>query len=188
MLPPNMFQSTSVFAIASAVVTGVGQALGTGLVNQGVPGRILVTNGEIAADACDCGQLAVMVTRVYMSKQFASDAGGLPKIANCPYPVVVADYTMQLHRCVVGPTDNNVLPAPDPVVMTSEAQGFFEDQYIMQSNTNCILLNLREGSPNQIYDYQVYESVPLGPQGDCGGIQLNFRVGWLNQCGCGGGP
>ena len=180
MKPMIMYQDVSEISVATAVVTGIGAALAASA--NGVPGRQLVTQGQIAWDGCDCsGQLALTINRTYPSRGFPTDSSNIK--TNCNEAVVIASMSIQLVRCYPGPDQNGNPPTPQ--ALTDATTRSLQDKFIVRSTLKCILDSMYKASQQVIADYIVLDQTPLGPQGNCTGWQTNFLVGWTGGCGCG---
>lgn len=181
MFPPSMYSVVSIANMLSAVLTGNAIALAS--TSRGAVNRQLITIGEPVWDECDCGTLIASLNSVYPSEAFPASAVDR-RVANCERGHIVADCSLHLVRCMITVTED--AQAPDPVKMTSEGLAVFEDEYFLRQTTFCILNGLYQLAPGPatVSDFIVNDSVPLGPQGACGGIRLNFKVGFGRACEC----
>jgi hypothetical protein len=172
----SLFNSRVVFDTAAAIVTGVGVALGSGA--NGTPERIGVVPGsEIAWDACDCGQLAIVIPRRYASNSFPTEAS---VVRNCENALVVAQLTLGLQRCAPNPSENG--DPPKMATLQNAAMNQEEDVFIVRSTTQCILEHLQDVSDVASFTLTTQDSV--GPQGGCYGTELTIFVGFYVNCGC----
>ncbi len=181
MYPPNMYTVTSISNMMSVVLTGNAIALAAS--SRGAVDRQLITIGEPVWDECDCGTLIAALNSVYPSEAFPVSAVDR-RVANCERGHIVADCSLHLVRCMLTVTED--AQAPSARGMTTQGLAVFEDEYFLRQTTTCILNGMYKlpPGPASITDYIINDALPLGPQGACGGIKLNFKVGFGRNCEC----
>lgn len=146
----------------------------------GLPERICVpVPGQIADDACDCGQLALTVNRTYGSRGFPIEGGDVPE-ADCGQPYIVADITVSIKRCAPNPDDNG--NPPTCADLAEAARILEEDRYVVRHAVVCCLKTMRD--QDQIAEFQVGTQPTVGPEGGCVGSELALLVGFIGPC-CG---
>lgn len=165
-----------VLNVTSNLVTGIANAL---IANGSPVGRSLVTEGEIVWDNCDCGQLALAIVRSFMSTSVTNEQRPL---TNCQSSIFGVDAQIQYVRCVPNP-DNSGNP-PSALALTDSARLAEIDKFIIRDTALCLLNQYRNDTPATLYDFSVYEQLPLGASGGCGGSQLNVRLAWIDCFGC----
>lgn len=171
--------ASSVGNIAVQLVENVATALvGT---SSGRPGRACFMPGtEVAWDDCECGQLALVITQSLPSRRFPQAA--IDQWTPCHDLIMVFDMQLSLVRCVPGPGTNG--EAPTCTALSAAAIVQEEDRYVMWAALNCFLRSLSDSSPKIISDYIINDAPTLGPQGSCGGIQINFKLSQYIPCEC----
>lgn len=165
-----------------SVVTGIGECVRVELATTpaGEPDRVcLSVPGQIAWDACDCGQLALSVGQVYGSVVFPTPADGGSESA-CGTPLVVAPITVSITRCVPGPDDLGNPPSCDELL--AAALILEQDRYAVRRAVACCLRDMLD---SQVIDYTVGASVTVGPEGLCAGSDTAVLVAFTN-CDCPG--
>jgi hypothetical protein len=169
----GQYTKTAILEVAGIIVSGCAAALATQS-SGGVVNRSLVTMGEVAWDNCQCGQLALTITRIYLSQTFPQDASR--QQTRCPTGYVVADCSLSIVRCVPGP-DLNGNP-PDAAALTTAAGIELQDAFVTWGMTECILMSLYSSTPYGIMEYVMLDQTSLGPLGSCAGTALNFKIGF----------
>jgi hypothetical protein len=163
------------------VVTGVGQAVRDELITSGggdVNRVCLAVPGEIAWDACECGQLAQSITATTPSIIFPTPATD-QRVTACGPALVVVNVILSVTRCVTVMTPNSAQsPACD--VLLGEALTLERDRYAVARGVTCYLRQLKENFV--ITDYAVGGTTSVGPAGGCAGVQLTYQFGVLNVC------
>jgi hypothetical protein len=176
--PPITWQGsstviTTVLSAASAALTGSGGPV--------IERTTLAPGAEAAWDACDCGQLALVVRRRYPSRSFPGDASDVV-VGNCASVLVVFDCALSLVRCVPGADENG---DPPKVADLNAAVAVQEsDAFVLWQSVTCTLTALRDSSPQRVSDFIVNDVTSLGPQGMCGGVELHFKFGLYVPCEC----
>jgi hypothetical protein len=173
----------AVLSTLAPIVTGIGSAVAAALADtpDGTPERVcLLVPGDIAADGCDCGQLALTIQRRYGSYTFPAEATTDEAAAECPPPVLVGVVTLTLFRCVPSPDDQGNPPSCD--ALQDAAVGQDVDIATIRRTLACHLANL--ATQEQILHYTVGATVSNGPSGGCGGSDTTITIG-IPNCGCG---
>jgi hypothetical protein len=149
----------------------------------GLPERVCVVPGAIAWDDCQCGQLAVTVTRLYPSNRFPQELSGqgsdVP--SRCGAALLGVDLTVQVVRCAPSPTDAD--PAVACAALEATAQMVLDDAYWTRVGVVCCLRDLEDETT--ITDWLVRAQTPAGPQGGCVGSDLAVTVAVPYDCPCG---
>lgn len=159
------------FDVASILVSGIYDAL-VGTIG-GQPNRACVVPGAIAWDQCDCGQLAVSVSRWFYSENFPIDTGPGTQSTPCMMPYLVGELTIQLIRCMPSPENRDLFVTCSR--LRAAAQMLIEDAFVVLETTRSILCELR--SDDIIIDFTFGEETSIGPEGGCGGVELRALVG-----------
>lgn len=174
--------AVSLFSDIIVVVTGAAQAVrdeiiqnGCGDVNRFCP----LVPGEIAADECDCGQLAQTITEIYPSNAFPTPATDTRQTA-CGPQMSVVSVSLSLLRCVPGPQDSGAPPTCDSLLAAAVVMEC--DREAARLAIACYLRNLRE--TYQIHEFAIGSATSVGPDGGCAGIQLPYQFAISNIC-CG---
>lgn len=165
-------------------VTGIGAAILEALEDTpaGVPGGFracLLVPGAIAADGCDCGQLALSITRIFPSTTFPVEAILDQAAAGCPPPILAAVVTVSLFRCA--PTVDDDLNPPSCDALLATAVTWDADVAAIRRALACHLADL--ASQDRILGYVIGPTVPVGPEGACLGADTTITIG-INNCGC----
>ena len=163
---------------AAAIVTGVGQCIVEELEatpqSGGVPTNMrlcLLVPGNVAWDGCDCGQLALTIMRQYPTQSFPIDASDIPLIGNCgPFGQVV-EVLVSLMRCVPGLDQAGKPPKCDKLLSAALVQQ--GDAFAVRNGVLCCLRELKR--TYTIQKYTVGAATFVGPEGNCGGVELIFR-------------
>lgn len=181
-----MIGNTRICDVASVLVTGVGAAIDAAQVPDDALQRKLFQFGEVAWDNCQCGLLAITVNRVYTSRGFPTDTSQ-EKRGNCNVGYRVVDASLLIVRCVPveGDDSNNALVTPPKVTdVETTTRRTFVDENVAWSTLSCMLDAMYNAAPQQIAEWVVNDSIPLGPQGACGGVQINFKYAFMRDCAC----
>lgn len=168
--------------LAYTVVTGIGEYVSNELVNSigGKPERIvLATPGSIAWDSCDCGQFIQTINSVVGSRAFPTPATDQP-IENCGHPLVVVSVTTSLVRCIPGIDQNGNAPRPD--VLLDAALILESDRLVLRRALECVLHDL--AMSYRITNYTLGVAQSVGPEGQCGGVEVGYSFGVNNNTGC----
>jgi len=164
------------------VITGVGECVRAELAATaaGAPDRVcLSVPGAIAWDACDCGQLALTVNRIYGSQTFPVAADGFANEQSCGLPLAVADVTISMVRCVPGPDDQGNPPSCDELL--AAAQTWHADVYAVRRGAACCLRSMV--AANQVTEWTMAGTTAVGPEGLCAGSATQLFIG-LDACMC----
>lgn len=186
MMPPNMMTTTVICDTASMLVTGVTAALNAANDATHQIQRSFYQLGDIAWDNCDCGMLALSLGRMYISRDFPNDTSK-QKVGNCATNHMVQECRLMVVRCfpIEGDNANNALVTPPtPADLQAATRLTIADGVLAWQTLDCTLNSLFNASPARISEYLVQDWDALGPQGGCGGISINFSMGWFRDCGC----
>jgi hypothetical protein len=141
--------------------------------------HVIFTPGAMPADDwCQCGQLDAWVARSYRTRTFPNDDAAV--VTNCSDFKIVFDCRIRLVRCLPG-ADHNGNP-PSDAAQTQAAVLQSQDAWVVWGTLSCILEELAEVNVSLIADWQVYDQVPVGPLGECGGTETSFRFSLIPQC------
>lgn len=161
---------------AAVIVTGVGQCILDELESMpesgGVPSNMrvcLLVPGNIAWDACECGQLAQSIQLDYHSVRFPVDSSQ-EQIESCAQPIAY-QVVASLLRCVPGMTGNPPRP-PTCAKLLDAALVLEADAFALRNAVECCLLSLRD--TYVITDFRVGQVVRVGPDGNCAGAELTY--------------
>lgn len=142
--------------------------------------RVCPVPGDIAWDDCECGQLVISENRRYGSRAFALETPDYD--AECGEPVLTVDFTISITRCLPGPDDNGNPPSCE--ALSTAAHQLMRDKRVLRSAVMCCLTNLYDLHTSPLLGFIIQAQESIGPQGMCGGSELNFLVGFPNGCGC----
>lgn len=165
-------------------VTGIGNAILLALADtpNGVPEGFracLLVPGAIAADGCDCGQLALSITRIFPSTTFPTEATVDEASAGCGPPILAANITVSLFRCAPGPAEDFTPPSCDALL--ASAVTWDADVAAIRRALACHLAEL--AATDRILGYVIGDTSPVGPEGSCLGADTAITIG-VNNCGC----
>lgn len=141
--------------------------------------RVCVVPGEIAWDACDCGQLTINNPSQFSSNNFPAPIPGGDQ-TQCGAPVIASTFTITALRCSPSP-DKNGHP-PTCAALSNAAELLYQDKYYMRAAVICCLANLQRTHVLEMYT--VGSITEVGPRGGCVGAELSFTVGLINDCPC----
>lgn len=163
---------------ASVIVTGVGQCIVEELQatpeSGGVPTNMrlcLLVPGNVAWDGCDCGQLALTIQSIYPTQTFPIDASDVALNGNCGPFAQVVEVLVSLTRCVPGP-DRDGRP-PSCAKLRAAALVQQADAFAVRNAVACCLRELKR--TQRIQKYTVGRANFVGPEGNCGGVEMIFR-------------
>lgn len=163
---------------AAAIVTGVGMCIVDELQATPESGGVaanmricLLAPGNVAWDGCDCGQLALSILRTYPTQTFPIDASDQPIIGNCGPFAQVFEVLVSLVRCVPGLDQSGKPPSCARLRAASLIQQ--GDAFAIRNGVSCCLRELKR--TYEIQKYTVGQSTFVGPEGNCGGVELIFR-------------
>lgn len=165
------------------VVTGIGLAISDALAETaaGRPERVcLLVPGSIAADECDCGQLALTIVRKYASDTFPVEANRDESVPGCPPPILCAVITISLLRCVPNPDDDGTPPACDALQAAAVTQDV--DDATIRATLYCHLSGLVQAET--LVGYTIGATTASGPDGGCGGSDTTITIGVDNRWCC----
>jgi hypothetical protein len=181
---PNVITNTAICDTASQLVTGIGAAINAAQAPDDVLQRVLFQYGDVAWDNCECGLLTLGINRVFTSRVFPTDTSR-ERMGNCDVGYKVVDASLYVIRCVPieGDDSNNALVTPPKISdMENAAYRAFTDENVAWKTLSCMLRSMYQ--TDQIAEWLVSDSVPLGPQGGCAGVQINFMYAFMRDCEC----
>lgn len=165
---------------AAVIITGVGMCVVEDLQatpqSGGVPPNMrvcLLVPGNIAWDACDCGQFAQSVQFDYPTLTFPADASEqvLGAGAGCNERPIVYQVLASIIRCVPGMTADKKPPSCGK--LQTAAAIMLADGYVLRSAIECCLNDLQS---NQLIEKFVVGRVSyVGPEGNCAGVELTYK-------------
>lgn len=158
----------------------------------GCPCRTCVVPGLVAADGCDegCGtlpagtypgQLTVSVIRLYSSDRsgFPREVQAVRDLRECVPPQTTAvELAVTLFRCVPGMTDDGCPPTCEQ--LSASAMQLHADMLAIQQAVLCCYAGTDTTRPRG-RRYVLGQSRPIGPSGDCVGIEQRVTVA-LDDC------
>lgn len=136
--------------------------------------------GDIAADGCDCGLLAVTVERIYPSATFPDPAGADVTPGCVPY--LAADLTVTVLRCAPGPDMAGA--GPGCVALDAAAAAWLLDAAAIRQALRCTLAALT--ATGVLAAWTIRAQTPNGPAGGCVGWDTRLTVA-VPACLCPGG-
>lgn len=168
--------ATRFYDVAAALRDCAREALA--LTDAGVPAdmRSCVVPGAIAWDTCQCGQLDVTATSIFLSRQFPTAANGAE--SNCAAPYVVASMTVSVLRCA--PTVDSRGNLPTCAQLDEATTAWAADADAIREAVRCCLVNLVD--TGVIAAYALGDQTPQGPEGGCVGSLQALSVGLNNAC------
>lgn len=172
-----------IIPLAFTVVTGTGEYVVSELADTRgrTPDRVvLVTPGQIAWDKCDCGQFAQTITSIASSSAFPTPASDVP-VRGCGHTMQIVSVTASLIRCITGPVNGT---APSPAALVNDALIIEEWRTVLRKSIVCHLKSLRDSNPMKIYDFTVGPATSVGPEGLCGGLEINYSFAVSNEAMC----
>lgn len=168
---------------AAAVVTGVGICIRDQLIatpeSGGVPPKmrlVYLTPGNIAWDGCDCGQLAQTIQMDYVSRQFPINSAQEPRHGvGCNLGPLAYQVLASITRCVPGMTGTvGSASPPTPAKLIEAALIQDGDAFALRTAVECCLAEMRNARPQRIFDFRVGTVTRVGPEGNCGGVELQY--------------
>lgn len=155
------------YTVASEILEAASDRLAE--TTAGRPDRMCVVDGEIAWDNCECGLLAVALSRIYLSAAFPTE---LVTVSVCDAPWAVGDLVVQTLRCAPQPAGQDL--APSCAALDASAQTVIADAYAVLAAVACRLGELRDA--DDIVDYLIRPQNAAGPAGRCVGSELRVSV------------
>lgn len=159
------------------IVTGVGMCIldeiaatpeSGGALNR----ECLIVPGAIAADGCECGQLAQTILRINPTKVFPQDSSLEVNVA-CNGVSQMATVMATIMRCVPGITTVNGNPRyPTCAKLQEAALWQLGDEYAMRNAITCCLAEMKRD--RRIFAYFVGGADFIGPEGNCGGVAIQY--------------
>lgn len=168
---------------AAAIVTGVGVCIRDRLLevpeSGGVPSGmrlVYLTPGNIAWDGCDCGQLAQSIQMDYITNQFPINSSQDPRRGiGCNLGPLAYQVIASITRCVPGMTGGVATAKPPTPAKLIEAALIQEgDAFALRTAVECCLVDLKNARPPRIFDFRVGTVSRVGPEGNCGGVELQY--------------
>lgn len=138
----------------------------------GLPDRIVLAPGAIAWDECDCGQLALSMSRAFLSEEFPTP-GPTDVFTPCLLPWLGVEFTIQIVRCAPQPVEGSL--APSVTSLKQSHLQVIDDAYRILNGIHCKLQALL--NDDQIVHYRAHEQIVQGPEGACVGSELIALVG-----------
>lgn len=168
----------SMFTIATTILECVNDRI---VVTGGLPEfeRVCVVPGEIAWDACDCGQLTINNPSQFSSNIFPTPIPGGDQ-TQCGAPVIASTFNITALRC--SPSSDRSGHPPTCSQLQNAAELLYKDKYYMRAAAICCLAELQR--THVIEMYTVGTVIETGPRGGCVGAEMPFTVGLINNCPC----
>lgn len=153
----------------------------------GCPCRTCVVPGLVAADGCDTrcgqlepgqfpGQLTVSVIRLYSSDraQFPREVQTVRDVRECEPPQTTAvELLITLFRCIPGMNNDGCPPTCEQ--LSASAMQLHADMLAIQQAVLCCYAATDTSRPRG-RRYVLGQSRPIGPSGDCVGIEQRVTV------------
>lgn len=160
-----------------AVVTGVGECVREEVIATPESGGYntkmrwcLIVPGNIAWDSCECGQFAQTVTVKNPTRVFPVDASNEALQGGCQTRPMMWTVTASLIRCIKGPKNDGKPPTCPELFVASQIQ--HGDEFAMRKGIECCLADMKKHY--RIADYRVGASQFVGPEGNCGGVEITY--------------
>lgn len=168
----------TMFTIATSILECVNERI---TVIGGLPEfeRVCVVPGELAWDACDCGQLTIQNPTQFSSNIFPSPIPGGDQ-TQCGAPVLASTFTVTALRCSPGP-DRSGHP-PTCSQLQNAAELLYKDKYYMRAAVICCLSEMQQANVLEMYTVGAVNEV--GPRGGCVGAEMSFTIGVIAGCAC----
>lgn len=141
--------------------------------------RVCVVPGEVAWDACDCGQLTINNPSQFSSNSFPSPILGGDQ-TQCGAPLIASTFTVTALRCAPSSSKNG--HPPTCAALSDAAELLYQDKYYMRAAIICCLAELQR--THVLEQYTVGTVTEVGPRGGCVGAEMSFTVGLINDCPC----
>ena len=165
--------SDALYTVAANVLEEVRQRLAS--TQSGAPNRYCVVPGAIAWDECDCGTLAVALTRSIVADAFNIDSLQFISATRCGAPYLIGDLILQVIRCAPNPQGSQLSVSCED--LERSAREVTIDAYESFNGVICALTEMVD--MNTIDDFALREQVMVGPQGGCVGSEVRFSVSIL---------
>lgn len=165
---------------AAVIVTGVGMCVVEELQSTpesgGVPINMrvcLLVPGNIAWDACDCGQFAQTIQSDYPTLTFPTDASDqvLGAGGGCNDRPIVYQVLASIVRCVPG-LDASGKP-PSCAKLQPAAAIMVADAFVLRNAITCCLSDMQDAGT--IDKFVVGRANYVGPEGNCAGVELSYK-------------
>lgn len=166
-----------IYPLSSAIiVTGVGQAIVDEIAATTEAGgplkrQCLIVPGAIAADGCDCGQLAQTILRKNPTLTFPADSSQDTTQVACGNRTMMTTVMATVMRCIPGITTDPVR-YPTCAALQAAALRMEGDEFAMRKAITCTLAGYKRD--RRIFAYFVGGSDPIGPEGNCGGYAITY--------------
>lgn len=167
------------------VVTGIGECVRAQLAgtDAGAPGRLCYPlAGQIADDDCCAGQLAVTVTRFYPSAAPPAEATGDDSQPGCGPPLLVADLTVRVTRCV--PVIDDQGNPPSCAGLADSSLTWMADSLAVRQALGCCLQAMVDDG--RVDSFGIGAAAASGPDGGCLASETSLWVA-RPTCLCPGG-
>lgn len=141
--------------------------------------RTFISVGEVTADACECGVLAVSFVREFPSRNFPLDEVDFQ--AECGSPWLVIPLTISLMRCWPVNEGQTAWPAT-PTALNDATRDLTQDVSLLRRALECCL----DGwyNSHELAAFAVGATEYVGPQGGCAIAETTVQLGFVNGCGC----
>lgn len=161
-----------------AVITGVGECVREALIatpeSGGYSAKMRfchIVPGNIAWDACDCdGQFAQTAVQKNPTRVYPTDASNEALQGGCQSRSMMWIVTASLIRCIPGLKNNGASPTPAELFVASRKQ--HGDEFAMRKGIECCLGDMKK--LYRITDYRVGAALFVGPEGNCGGVEIVY--------------
>lgn len=175
---PSMPPPLTVYGIVQDLGECIRQALADS--PGGEPQRVCIpVPGQIADDACDCGQLALTVPRRYPSRVFPGEAVDDASQGPCGAPYLAFDVLVSVMRCAPSPDAQGNPPSCDELAQAALIKE--ADAWIMRQAAGCCLRDMEDA--DRIAVWLLRGDQDRGPSGSCVGVDLRLTIG-IPHCTC----
>lgn len=164
-------------------VTGIAKCITDTMTEMGIelPNRVCAVPGsEIAWDDCECGQLAILTSRIFPSLNFPIEFADDGRQSNCGTPYLVVQLQISMTRCVPGANQNGKPPTCE--ALAAATLHSYEDAYAVLQGTSCCVRQMKNDL--NIAEFLVGAQDFVGPAGRCAGSTTNVFLGYTGIC-CG---
>lgn len=163
----------------AVIVSGVGECIREQLLatpeSGGVPPKMRLCYpivGAVAADNCECGQLAVSIQRISPTTTFPVSDANSPVKSPCGGRSRFATVTASIFRCIPGMKAGGEPPACSKLI--TSALTWSGDEFAMRKGIECCLASYKAARPQGLIDYRVGDTYAIGPEGNCLGLAIDF--------------
>lgn len=150
---------------------------------SGLPNRMCITTGAIAADECECGQLAISLTNQYETADFPNPWTGDQNqgVGKCGPPLFVFQYTVSMLRCA--PETDTEAPPPC-TALGAAARVTIEDAWAVRAGIMCCMCAGVRRDPItglKLFErYWIGVQEEVGPEGMCQGSEITVSIAVKN--------